>query len=143
VNTMAMKLTLAATVGTLLASNPTAAQVLPPAPKAPQVQIIAGPSLETAHDGVAIITWTTNNPGGMDNHYGIVAYGTSPNSLSQTATSPIRLNRSHPETVFRVSMTGLSPQTIYYFTVTSKEADGTSDGVTSTVNQFTSAAPSK
>jgi hypothetical protein len=144
VNTMAMKLTLTATVGTLLASNPTVAQVvLPPAPKAAQVQIVQGPSLELARDGKAIITWTTNNPGGMDNHYGVVTYGTSPNSLSQTASSPIRLNRGHPETVFRVSMTGLSPQTIYYFTVTSTEADGTSDGATSTVNQFTSAAPGK
>jgi hypothetical protein len=139
-----MKLTLAATVGTLFASNPTVAQVvLAPAPKAAQVQIIGGPSLEIAHEGEAIIRWTTNNPGGKDNHYGVVKYGTSPNSLSQTATSPIRLNRSHPETVFRVSITGLNPQTTYYYTVTSMESDGTSDGVTSPVSQFESAAPGK
>ena len=142
VNTMAIKLALAVTVGTLLASNPTVAQVvLPPAPKAAQVKIIAGPSLEVAHEGEAIIKWTTNNPGGKDNHYGVVKYGTSPNSLSQTASSPIRLNRGHPETVFRVSVTGLQPRTTYYYTVTSMESDGTSDGVTSSVSQFTTAAP--
>jgi hypothetical protein len=143
VNTIAIKLALAATVGTLLASNRTVAQVPPPAPKAAQVQIIQGPSLELAHDGEAIITWTTNNPGGVDIHYGLVAYGTTPNSLSQTASSPIRLNRTHQETVFRVSVTGLNPQTIYYYTVTSMESDGTSDGATSPVSQFTSAALSK
>jgi hypothetical protein len=143
VNTNAIKLALAATIGTLLASNRTVAEVPPPSPKAAQVQIIQGPSLELAHDGEAIITWITNNPGGVDIHYGVVAYGTTPNSLSQTASSPIRLNRSHQETVILVSVTGLGRRTVYYFTVTSTEADGTSDGLASTVNQFTSAAPSK
>jgi hypothetical protein len=144
VNTTAMKLALAVTVGTLFASNYTAAQVVPaPAPKAAQVQIIDGPSLEIAHEGEAIIRWSSNNPGGQDNHYGVVSYGTSPNNLNQTARSPIRLNRGHKVTVFRVSVKDLKPTTTYYYTVTSTESDGTSDGVTSSVSQFMSAAPGK
>jgi hypothetical protein len=143
VNTTAMKLAITAAIGGLLASTPAAAQVLPPAPKAVQVQILQGPSLEVAHDDGVIITWTTNNPGGMDNHYGIVKYGTSASSLSQTARSPLRLNRGHAQTVFRVAVTGLQPQTTYYYTVTSMESNGTSDGVTSSVSQFTTAATGK
>jgi Purple acid Phosphatase, N-terminal domain len=141
VNTTAMKLAITAVLGGLLASTPAVAQqVLPPAPKAAQVQILQGPSLEVAHNDGAIITWTTNNPGGTDSHYGIVKYGTSAGSLSQTATSPMRLNRGHAQTVFRVAVTGLQPRTTYYYTVTSTESDGTSDGVTSSVSQFTTAA---
>jgi hypothetical protein len=141
VNTTTLKLASTAVIGGLLASTPTVAQLLPPAPKAAQVQILQGPSLEVAHAGGAIITWTTNNPGGMDSHYGVVQYGTSASSLSQTATSPIRLNRGHPETVFRVAVTGLQSQTTYYYIVTSMESNGTSDGETSSVSQFTTAAP--
>jgi hypothetical protein len=143
VNRMAMKLAITAAVGSALAAIPAIAQVHPPAvlapaPKAAQVTISQGPALELTHDGEAIIRWTTNNPGGMDSHYGIVKYGTSPNDLSQTATSPIRLNRGHADTVFRVSMRGLTPQTVYYYTVTSMGSDGSSDGVTSSVSQFIS-----
>jgi hypothetical protein len=66
-----------------------------------------------------------------------VHYGTDPNNLSQTAKSPIRLNQSHPSTIFRVRIQGLKPATTYYYTVESEEANGTSDGVTSPVNKFT------
>ena len=137
-NRMAMKLAITAAAGSVLAAIPTVAQVPPPAPKAAQVTITQGPALELTHHGEAIIRWTTNNPGGMDSHYGIVKYGTSPNDLTQTATSPIRLNRGHPDTVFRVSMRDLTPQTVYYYTVTSMGSDGSSDGVTSSVSQFIS-----
>jgi phosphodiesterase/alkaline phosphatase D-like protein len=138
-----MKLAIAAVIGGLIASNASVAQLLPPAPKAAQVQIIQGPSLEVGHGDGAIITWTTNNPGGMDSHYGTVKFGTSASNLNQTATSPMRLNRGHSETVFRVSVTGLQPQTTYYYTVTSMESNGTSDGETSSVGQFTTAASGK
>jgi hypothetical protein len=57
------------------------------------------------------------------------------------AKSHIRLNRSHPETVFRVRISGLKPQTTYYYWVTSMGGDGTSDGVKSAVKKFTTAAP--
>jgi hypothetical protein len=113
------------------------AQLTPPTPKAARVRITQGPELELAKEYLTIIRWTTNNPGGLPDHFGIVHYGTDPNNLSQTAKSPIRLNQSHPSTIFRVRIQGLKPATTYYYTVESEEANGTSDGVTSAVNKFT------
>src|ERR1700730_94720 len=113
------------------------AQLSPPTPKAARVRITQGPELELAKEYLTIIRWTTNNPGGLPDHFGIVRYGTDPNNLSQTAKSPIRLNPNHPSTIFRVRIQGLKPATTYYYTVESEEANGTSDGVTSPVNKFT------
>ncbi len=123
--------------GGLLYSNPTIAQLLPPAKNAARVQISQGPSLELARSNWAIITWTSNNPGGTDEHLGIVHFGTDPQNLNQMAKSPIRLNRSHPDTVFRVRVLGLNPGTTYYYTVDSMQATGKSDGVKSSVERFT------
>jgi phosphodiesterase/alkaline phosphatase D-like protein len=92
-------------------------------------------------DHLTIIRWTTNNPGGSDVHYGIVHYGTDPKDLSQTAKSSLRVNQGHPYTNFRVRMEGLKPQTTYYYTVTSEESNGKSDGVKSTVKKFTTPRP--
>ena len=86
---------------------------------------------------MTIIRWTTNNPGGSDVHYGVVYYGTHPKELNQMAKNPITLNQSHPESTFRVHMRGLEPRTTYYYTVTSMESNGKSDGVKSKVRQFT------
>jgi hypothetical protein len=130
-----------AAVGSLFSSNPTAAQTASPAPKAPHVEITQGPVLEGAREDLAIIRWTSTNPGGSDEHYAVAHYGTDPNDLSQTAKSPIRLNRSHAETIFRVRVDHLKPQTTYYYTVTSMGANGRSDGVESSVNQFTTPPP--
>ena len=94
-----------------------------------------------AADHLTIIRWTTNNPGGSDVHYGIVHYGTDPKDLSQTAKNPIRLNQGHQYTTFRVRIEGLEPRTTYYYTVTSEESNGRSDGVKSTVNTFTTPGP--
>jgi hypothetical protein len=66
-----------------------------------------------------------------------VHYNTDPKDLSQTAKSPIRLNPDHAETVFRVRIDGLQPKTTYYYMVDSMEANGTGDGVKSTVKHFT------
>jgi hypothetical protein len=107
--------------------------------EAQHVEIIKGPALEISHDYVAIVRWSTNNPGGA--HYSVIHYGTDPNDLSQTAKNHIRLNQSHPETIFRVRMDGLKPATTYYYKVTSMGYDGVSDGVESFVRQFTTAAP--
>jgi hypothetical protein len=74
-------------------------------------------------------------------HYGIVHYGTDPKDLNQTAKSPLRLNQGHPETIFRVRVTDLTPRTTYYYRVTSVEGNGKSDGVKSTVQQFTTPGP--
>jgi phosphodiesterase/alkaline phosphatase D-like protein len=123
--------------GGLLFHSPVAAQNPPPAPKAQHVEIIKGPALETSHDDVAIVRWTTTNPGGDDDHYSVIHYGTDPNDLSQTAKNHIRLNQSHAETVFRVRMDGLKPDTTYYYKVTSMGYDG----VESSVHQFTTASP--
>ena len=131
----------AAVAGGLLFCSPVAAQNPPPAPRAEHVEITKGPVLEISHDDVAIIRWTTNNPGGDNDHYSVIHYGTDPNDLSQTAKNHIRLNQSHPETVFRVRMDGLKPDTTYYYKVTSMGYDGVSDGGESSVHQFTTAAP--
>jgi phosphodiesterase/alkaline phosphatase D-like protein len=132
-----LTLAITTTVGSLLSSNPAAAQLLPPAKRADRVQITKGPELELATDQLTIIRWTTSNPGGSDVHYGIVHYGTDPKDLSQTAKSSLRVNQGHPSTVFRVRMEGLKPRTTYYYWVTSEESSGESDGVKSSVNKFT------
>src|SRR6266481_10100881 len=99
-----LTLAITTTVGSLLSSNPTVAQVLPAAKRAERVEITTAPALELASDHLTIIRWTTNNPGGSDVHYGIVHYGTDPNDLSQTAKNPIRLNQGHQYTTFRVRL---------------------------------------
>jgi hypothetical protein len=113
------------------------AQESPTTPRAARVRITEGPEIELAKSHLTIIRWTTNNPGGSPVHYGIVHYGTERTALHQTAKSPIRLNPDHSSTVFRVRMDDLKPQTTYYYSVESMEANGKSDGVTSTVKTFT------
>ena len=115
--------------------------LLPPAKKAEHVVIIKGPALELALDDLAIVRWTSTNPGGDDEHFAVAHYGTDPNHLSQTTKSHIRLNRTHPETIFRVRIPGLKPQTTYYYWVTSMGGNGTNDGVKSAVNKFTTPPP--
>ena len=139
-NGLLVKLAIAAAAGNLLCSNPIGAQNPPPQKQAEHVEITKAPALEIAHDDLAIIRWTTTNPGGDDNHYAVAHYGTDPNDLSQTAKNHIRLNRGHAETIFRVRLQGLKPDTTYYYKVTSMGYDGVSDGVESPVNHFTSAA---
>ena len=112
------------------------AQESPTTPKA-RVRIIQGPKIESAKQHLTIIDWTTNNPGGSPVHYGIVHYGRDPNSLTETARSPIRLNLAHSSTVFRVRLDNLEPGTTYYYRVDSMEATGESDGVKSSVKHFT------
>ena len=140
-NGLLVKLAITAAAGSLLCSNPIVAQILPPQKKAEHVEITKGPELESAVSYMAIVRWTSANPRGDDEHYGIVNYGTDPEDLSQTAKGHIRLNRNHPETIFRVRMQDLKPQTTYYYKVSSMGAGGKSDGVESAVNQFTTPAP--
>ena len=140
INRLLVGLAIAA-AGSLLWSSPIGAQNPPPQKEAEHVQIIKAPALEIAHDDLAIIRWTTTKPGGDDDHYAVAHYGTDPEDLSQTAKNHIRLNRGHAETIFRVRMQGLKPQTTYYYKVTSMGYDGKSDGVESSVNHFTTPAP--
>jgi phosphodiesterase/alkaline phosphatase D-like protein len=129
----------------LLLSWPAAAQVpqytakdiQPPARKAARVQITEGPALELFRNNEAIIRWTSNNPGGTDEHFGFVKYGTDPHNLNLTAKGHIRLNQNHPYTIFRVRLEDVKPGTTYYYTVDSMEATGELDGVKSNVYHFT------
>jgi phosphodiesterase/alkaline phosphatase D-like protein len=132
-------LTLVLTVfsGSLFLSSPTSAQFVPSARKTAHIRIIKGPELELARENLTIIRWTTNNPGGSPDHFGVVHYGKDPKDLSQTAKSHIRLNQGHSYTVFRVRVEGLQPRTTYYYKVDSMDARGTSDGVAMPINTFT------
>jgi phosphodiesterase/alkaline phosphatase D-like protein len=147
-NRLHVKPAAAVAVVGLLISNSIAAQSTaykaeepPPAAKAARVHITQGPELESAGDSSAIIRWTSNNPGGTDEHYGVVHYGTNPRDLTQTAKSHIRLNRNHSYTIFRVRVEGLTPRTTYYYRVDSLGANGKGDGVKSAVKQFTTSGP--
>ena len=135
-NRLLRKLAMTVMVGSLLYSTPGLSQESPTTEKAAKVRITQGPEIER-NDYVVIIRWTSDNPGGSPEHYGVVHYGTNPKQLSQTAKSPIRLNPGHSYTVFRVRMDGLKPRTTYYYTVDSMEANGKGDGVKSTVKHFT------
>jgi hypothetical protein len=46
-----------------------AARVIAAAPTHNVAQITAGPELESTNESMAIIRWTTTNPGGTDLHY--------------------------------------------------------------------------
>ena len=140
-----------ARVGGLLFSSPAEAQknpygnghIPPPAPRAARVLITKGPELESAKDNLAIIRWTSTNPGGTDEHWAVVHYGTDPSDLRQMAKSPMRLGRNDPEMVFRVRVPDLKPATTYYYTVDSLQGNGKSDGVKSPVKHFTNPADSQ
>jgi len=136
-NRLLLMLVVAAAVGSLLLSNPTSAQFVPAANKAAHVRIIKGPELESATENLTIIRWTSDNPGGSPEHFGVVHYGSDPKNLSRTAKSHIRLNPTHSHTVFRVRIEDLQPRTTYYYKVDSMDARGTSDGVARPINTFT------
>jgi hypothetical protein len=140
VDRMLLKMVMTTAASSLLICNAAFSQIPPPAPKTAHVEIKQGPTLEFARGDLAIVRWTTNNPGGSDDHLGVVYYGTNPKDLSQTAKSHVRLNQAHSETMFRVRMDGLSPGTTYYYTVTSMESNGKADGEKSPVSHFTTPA---
>ena len=121
----------------LLQSMPAGAQVSPTTEKTARVRITNGPEIERADPDFAIVSWTSNNPGGSPEHYGVVHYGTDPKKLDQTAKSPIRLNPARSYTVFRVRMDGLKPATTYYYKVESTEANGDTDEMESFIRHFT------
>ena len=135
-NRLLLKLAMSMVVASLFYFTPAAAQVAPTTEKAASVKITQGPEIERADAYLTIVRWTTNNPGGSPEHYGVVHYGTNPKDLSQTAKSPVRLNPGHPDTIFRVRIQGLQARTTYYYKVDSMEANGKDDGVTSEVKTF-------
>ncbi len=135
-NRLLRKLAMTVTVGSLFYPTPGLCQESPTTEKAAKVQITEGPEIER-NDFVVIIRWTSNNPGGSPEHYGIVHYGINLKELSQIAKSPIRLNPLHSETIFRVRIDDLKPRTTYYYMVDSMESNGRRDGMKSTVHHFT------
>lgn len=122
--------------GSWFVSVPALAQEVPPTKKAAHVQVTQGPEIELAQNHLAIIRWTSNNPGGTPEHFGVVHYGTDPKNLTLTAKSHIRLNQGHEYTVFRVRVDDLAPKTTYYYTVDSLDAHGVSDSVKSSTKSF-------
>lgn len=127
---------IALTMTAFLCAKSAGAQLVPPAKRAARVQITEGPVLESTHDTQAIIRWTSNNPGGSDEHLAVLHYGTDPKNLNLIAKSHIRLNQQHSYTVFRVRAVDLKSRTTYYYKVDSEDAKGNSDGVVSPVRSF-------
>jgi hypothetical protein len=138
---LAIILILTITLLSSLSPHPASAQLLPPNSRTAHVQITQGPELELASTYVTIIRWTTNNPGGSDDHFAVVHYGTDPKNLNEMGKNHIRLNRGHSYTVFRVRMGPLKPRTTYFYKVTSMGSDGQNDGAESAVNRFTTPGP--
>jgi hypothetical protein len=120
----------------LTPSNISVVHVLATEPTHHAAQIKSGPELESTNESMAIIRWTTTNPGGTDLHYGIVHYGTDVKNLGQVAKSPNRRNPSHPDMIFRVRVAGLNPQSTYYYIVESTGATGVNDRVSSPIRTF-------
>src|SRR5215469_18260152 len=136
-NNLVLTFVLIVMTGILLNSTPTGAQLSPTTKKPAHVRITQGPELERNDAYLVIIRWTSNNPGGSPEHYGVVHYGTNPTELDQSAKSPIRLNPGHDYTVFRVRMDSLKRRTTYYYKVDSMGDNGDPDGVRSPVRRFT------
>jgi hypothetical protein len=106
-------------------------------------QLTAGPELESATDNSAIIRWTSMNPGGTALHFGVVHYGTDAKNLTQVAQSPNRRNPSLRDTIFRVRIMRLNPNTTYYYKVESTGATGARDGAVSSVRTFKTQLPTE
>lgn len=123
--------------GSWVVSPSALAQVVEPTKKAARIDVTQGPEIELNQSHWAIIRWTSNNPGGTPEHFGVVHYGTDPKNLNLTAKSHIRLNQGHEYTVFRVRVDDLAPKTTYYYTVDSLDAHSVSDGVKSSTKSFT------
>jgi phosphodiesterase/alkaline phosphatase D-like protein len=94
------------------------------------LQISQIPSVPRIGDTWAVVTWTTNAGGSS-----VVHYGTDANNLSQTAQAPYAQGTN--DTRHRVRITGLQPNTTYYFAVDSGQGQGTGTAAASTVRQFT------
>jgi hypothetical protein len=107
-----------------------------PASKAGRMQIIKGPTLESATESSAVITWTTNTGSGVIER-SVVHYGTDPRNLNRKADSLNRWNQNPRSMIHRVFVMNLMPGTTYYYTVESVRGDGTPlGGRSSTVNRF-------
>jgi hypothetical protein len=96
------------------------------------LQITDGPRVEGVGDTWAVIAWTTNTGGSS-----IIRYGTSGNSLTQTAMSPYADNEKSEHQTHRVKVENLRPGTTYFFIADSGQGEGTGTEAKSPVQQFT------
>lgn len=81
-----------------------------------KVQITNGPVIERLTSNDATIAWSTNRRGSTR-----VNYGTDPNNLTQLAESPWGKGGD----THRVELRNLQPNTTYYFSVETGQAEGT------------------
>ncbi len=103
-----------------------------PKTKAQAERITDGPRVEGVGNTWAVIAWTTNTGGST-----VVRYGTSANSLSQTAQAPYSDNEKTQAQNHRVHLKNLKPATTYFFVVDSGQGEGTGSEAKSSVQQFT------
>jgi phosphodiesterase/alkaline phosphatase D-like protein len=90
-----------------------------------EIQITSGPTVQNVTDKSADIYWVTNTKGSST-----VQYGTDPNNLVNTAHG----GWGGPE--HRTRLGNLQPGTTYYYRVLSKNALGSGDDVSGTVQSF-------
>lgn len=102
------------------------------AQRSPALQITDGPRVEGVGDTWAVIAWTTNTGGSS-----IIRYGTSGNSLTQTAMSPYADNEKREHQTHRVKVENLRPGTTYYFMADSGQGEGTGTSARSGIQSFT------
>jgi len=89
------------------------------------VRITNGPGVQNITGTTAMVFWNTSAPSGA-----VVRYGTSRDSLSQTAEEP------WGQTSHSVELKNLQPNTTYYFQIDSSQAQGTGTEVKSGVGTF-------
>jgi hypothetical protein len=104
--------------------------------KAERERITNGPVVKRATGTIAEIAWSTDAQGSS-----IVKYGTSPNTLNQTAEAPWggtrEPNGDYNHTVW---VKNLRPNTTYYFVVETTQGAGTGTQTQSQPKEFHPAA---
>jgi phosphodiesterase/alkaline phosphatase D-like protein len=93
------------------------------------VQITSGPTVQSVSDTQAIVTWTTNVASSST-----VRYGQSWLALNQTAQAPWG-------TTHTVTISGLKPNTRYFFRAESAQAENTGQQARSQFISFQTGAP--
>lgn len=93
------------------------------------VQITSGPTVQSVSDTQAIVTWATNMASSST-----VRYGQSWLALNQTAQAPWGATHT-------VTISGLKPNTRYFFRAESAQAENTGQQARSQFVSFTTGAP--
>jgi hypothetical protein len=104
----------------------------------PALQITDGPRVEGVGDTWAVIAWTTNEGGSS-----IIRYGTSGNSLTQSAMAPYANDPNREHSTHRVKVENLRPGTTYYFIADSGQGEGTGTSARSGIQSFTTKGSSE